>query len=60
MIRPGNNGDSEATEKDFPVMPRKKYPLELRERAVRMVLDALEVTLVPAAASSAGSATNSV
>jgi transposase len=23
-------------------MPQKKYPLELRERAVRMVLDALE------------------
>src|SRR5699024_2687036 len=27
---------------DFPVMPQKKYPLELRERAVRMVRDALE------------------
>ena len=43
VFRPGDTGDSEATDRKVDFMPApRKYPQELRERAIRMALDILD------------------
>ncbi|WP_122992691.1 SidA/IucD/PvdA family monooxygenase [Brevibacterium aurantiacum] len=60
LIRPGNNGDSEATERTSLSCPKRSTPSSYANEQSAWSSTPSKLTLVPAAASSAGSATNSV